>query len=268
MINKKQRTKKTINPPNLPRISETVSLPEGYLSDETTYSHLALDSCDLSEQTADLVTFEHAYLKNVRMGSTKLGRVQISDARFEGCELSNAHWRECSLQRIEIIGCRMTGFRASESYMQHTLLKDCKAEVSEFRFAKFKAVRFENCILREADFQNADLRGASFSDCDLRGAQLSGAQLSGTDLRGSQLEGINVPLENLKGAVIDSSQIVELAWNIAKQIGVVVQDNNSESCPFCDDTGRRLVKSERYPRGAIKQCTHEPTIESKLESAS
>lgn len=39
------------------------------------------------------------------------------------------------------------------------------------------------------------------------------------------------------------------------------------TCSLCDASGHRFVKSERYPNGAMKKCTHDPAIESKIESA-
>jgi hypothetical protein len=38
------------------------------------------------------------------------------------------------------------------------------------------------------------------------------------------------------------------------------------ACALCNDAGQRFVKSERYPNGAMKKCTHDPDIESKIES--
>jgi hypothetical protein len=39
------------------------------------------------------------------------------------------------------------------------------------------------------------------------------------------------------------------------------------TCSFCDESGHRFVKSDRYPNGAMKKCTHDPDIESKIKSA-
>jgi hypothetical protein len=40
----------------------------------------------------------------------------------------------------------------------------------------------------------------------------------------------------------------------------------TRACAICDGTGYRRVKSEKYPTGAVKKCTHDPAIESKIES--
>ncbi len=36
------------------------------------------------------------------------------------------------------------------------------------------------------------------------------------------------------------------------------------ACTLCDNNGFRLVKTARYPEGAMRQCTHDATIESEL----
>lgn len=40
----------------------------------------------------------------------------------------------------------------------------------------------------------------------------------------------------------------------------------TRACTICDSTGFRRVKSDKYPSGAMKKCTHDPAIESKIES--
>ena len=39
-----------------------------------------------------------------------------------------------------------------------------------------------------------------------------------------------------------------------------------EDCQLCDEQGRRFIKSERYPSGAVKPCSHDPEIEAKFPS--
>jgi hypothetical protein len=40
----------------------------------------------------------------------------------------------------------------------------------------------------------------------------------------------------------------------------------TRACTICDSTGFRRVRSDKYPSGAMKKCTHDPAIESKIES--
>jgi hypothetical protein len=40
-----------------------------------------------------------------------------------------------------------------------------------------------------------------------------------------------------------------------------------EACKLCDDQGRRFIRSEHYPSGAVKPCSHDPEIEAKYPNA-
>ena len=40
-----------------------------------------------------------------------------------------------------------------------------------------------------------------------------------------------------------------------------------EACKLCDEQGRRFIKSDRYPSGAIKPCSHDPEIEAGYTNA-
>lgn len=41
----------------------------------------------------------------------------------------------------------------------------------------------------------------------------------------------------------------------------------TRACSICEGTGYRRIKSEKYPNGAMKKCTHDPAIESQIKSA-
>jgi hypothetical protein len=45
------------------------------------------------------------------------------------------------------------------------------------------------------------------------------------------------------------------------------QRSGLERCPLCDEQGWRRVKSEQYPKGAMKRCSHDPQIEAKYADA-
>jgi len=38
------------------------------------------------------------------------------------------------------------------------------------------------------------------------------------------------------------------------------------ACKLCDDAGFRHIKNEKYPSGAMRLCTHDPTIEARISS--
>ena len=114
---------------------------------------------------------------------------------------------------------RMLGLDLTSGSLQNVLFKDCRAEYACFRFIKCKAVRFENCSLREANFQGSDLQGCSFRGCDMRQAEMSQARLEGADLRDSKIEGIRVDPGSLSNVTVDFSQ----AAYLSTLLGLVVK---------------------------------------------
>jgi hypothetical protein len=54
-----------------------------------------------------------------------------------------------------------------------------------------------------------------------------------------------------------------------KQQGLRAKEQRSgiEQCALCDEQGWRRVKSEQYPNGAMKRCSHDPQAEAKYQNA-
>ncbi len=207
-----------IEPPRLPPRPDSGGLPLDQLDDMEVYSGLLLSGCDLSDQAAEDVTFETTVLKHVGLGRTRLPSLQLQDVRLDACDLAEATWEKALLSRVEALGCRMVGWRASEGLLRNVLIKGCSAIGAQFWSTEFKNVRFESCILRDADFQRADLSGVIFDKCDLSNAKMSDAKLAGADLRGSKIEGVRLGLKELQGAIVDMEQAIA----IARLLGVVV----------------------------------------------
>jgi uncharacterized protein YjbI with pentapeptide repeats len=208
-----------IEPPQLPARPASVDLPDDQLEEAGVYTGLLLANMDLSDQVADDVLFESAQLKQVAFSRTQLGSLQLHDVRLDACDLAAATWEKATFSRVELLGCRMVGWRTSEATFMNVVIKGCSAIGAQFWGSKFKHVRFEHCILRDADFQRADLSGVVFDKCDLSNAKFSEARLLDADLRGSKIEGVWLGVKELQGAIVD----VEQAIAIARLLGVVVK---------------------------------------------
>ena len=92
-----------------------------------------------------------------------------------------------------------------------------------FRGGALTDVRFENCLLPDADFSGAILHRVSFGGCILTGADFTHATCTSVDLRGASL-GIADGLGSLAGSTIDSVQLLALAPQLAQHLGITVAD--------------------------------------------
>ncbi len=219
MQSKPQRSLQPPKPPVLPRKFLGRTLPGEQLAAYGRYGQLSLTREQFSGQLAERLSFEETLLKQVSLHATELAHARIGDSRLSECDLANASWFQADFARVEMLNCRLTGFRAIESRWQDVLFKDCQASLAQFRFTVFKTARFEHCDLSDADFQGADLTGVVFADCDLSRAEMSGAKLAGADLRGCTLDGVHAGLSELRGAIIDPSQALALV----QAFGIVVE---------------------------------------------
>jgi uncharacterized protein YjbI with pentapeptide repeats len=171
-----------------------------------------LVDCSLADYVGRDVALERSICEKVSFTESRLPQLAIRDVRFLKCDMANARWKGSFWNRVEIVGCRLTGFDASQAIMQNVLFKDCQADFACFRFATFKkTVCFEGCSLKESNFQGADLRGVSFRNCNLSSVEMSQAKLLGADIRDSKIDGIRVSPEALRGVVVDVFQAAYLA---------------------------------------------------------
>lgn len=181
-----------------------------------------LSNCDFTHQAASDLLFEQVILQHVIFLQTRINRIRLVDLHAVHSDFSGAQWEKAGLRRVEILNCRMIGIQLVEARLDQVSFKECNLESAVLASAVFKGARFENCNLRDATFEGADLSGAVFRRCDLSKANLAGAKLNGTDLRGSQLGGMVARPEDMRGALIDSTQVMQLV----ALLGVTIQEED------------------------------------------
>jgi uncharacterized protein YjbI with pentapeptide repeats len=190
------------------------------LEDEGEYAAMLLADCDLGRQFAGNIVFDQVILRHTSLSRARLPKMKMSDARLEACDLSGALLQNARWYRVELVGCRLTGFQLSEFNGGYVLFKDCTMDSAMFTSGRFKASRFENCTMRRLLLEKMDLSGAIFAGCDLTDADLTGSALKGVDFRGSNLAGVHVEERQLQGTIIDPLQ----AAQVATLLGITVKD--------------------------------------------
>ncbi len=133
-------------------------------------------------------------------------------------DLAETGWQDTTLT-----GCALAGVQAFSASMRRVTFRDGKLDSVNFRSGTLTDVRFENCLLRDAEFGGATLRRVSFAGCTLTRADFTKVSCTDVDLRGAAL-GIAAGYESLRGATIDSVQLVALAPLLARHLGITVAD--------------------------------------------
>ena len=121
------------------------------------------------------------------------------------------------------LGCALAGVQAFSASMRRVTFRDCKLDSVNFRSGTLTDVTFENCLLRDTEFGGARLVRVSFPGSTLTRADFAKVTCTDVDLRGAGL-GITAGYESLRGATIDSVQLVALAPLLARHLGITVAD--------------------------------------------
>jgi uncharacterized protein YjbI with pentapeptide repeats len=83
--------------------------------------------------------------------------------------------------------------------------------------AELEDILFHDCKLDYANLREG---------CDLPGTDFGRAEMTTVDLRGSDLSRLGGDLAGLRGAIVDSSQLIDLAPRLAAAAGLEVEDRS------------------------------------------
>jgi uncharacterized protein YjbI with pentapeptide repeats len=214
-----------VRPPRLPRKAAGRDIVGGYVQYHERYTSLALSNVNLSNQVASHPAFVETSFQQSVLANTEFEELQLDDVRFSSCDLATAVWYKAVWHRVELVGCRMTGFMAGEAHLEDVLFKDCLLSLAQLRFSTLKSVRFEHCDLSEADLLEANLSNVSFVDCNLRQAELTGTRLAGVDLSTCNIDGARLGPQELRGATLNLQQSLSLI----EAMGITINTNTASS---------------------------------------
>jgi uncharacterized protein YjbI with pentapeptide repeats len=195
-------------PEELEEVSDAVALTANR---DIVVTENRLSGVSLEGHARGVLRIHASVLSNVSFADVAFDSVTLRDVRLMGCDLSNIEISRLSLVRVEILDCRMTGFRAGEAQCNDVLISQGDQRYSVFRFSRFQSVEFRSCNLSSSDFYGSDLSGTRFCNCDLRGAEMTGVQLKNADLRGSSVDGLRLGAGDIRGAIVDPAQAMIFA---------------------------------------------------------
>lgn len=209
-----------VTPPQLPADLEIITA-DAFVT-EATLEACQLQAGSVAGRQARAVSLDEVLLEHVILAGTNLEKLNARDLIAKRCDFSACRASEGSLLRSALSDCRMTGWDINKGLCQDVTFKNCKLDMTNFRFAKFTRVRFVDCVLTEADFLNAQLHEVSFENCLLERVIFSQCTMVKVDFRTSQLVAIQ-GWQHLKGAVIDDAQLMAAAPYLANEIGIIVE---------------------------------------------
>lgn len=199
--------------------TENVS-PLELLAAEEKVSDFSLSRCTVAGLKQPYLSMNNCTFHHVLFSECELKWAQLTDVRFENCDLSNLSFANTTFYRVEFCSCKLVGTNFAETTLNHVYMKECNAHYINLAMSKIRTARFENCDFRNGSFNDSKLMPAAFDNCQLIEADFSHTSLKGIDLRTSRLSGIQLNLPDLRGAIVNSLQAMELI----PLLGVSIQD--------------------------------------------
>jgi uncharacterized protein YjbI with pentapeptide repeats len=197
---------------------------DGELAPGAEYTEIHVEDTELEDcQAAGAHVTESAFTGVTFTGGTfrrgRLHDVWLSKTRWVGTSLA-----ETGLLDVTFLDSYLAGVEAYGATLRGVRFQECKVDTLNLRAAKLRDVVFDRCELKELDLGGSTLSGVAFPGSALRRARFTGATLTNVDLRGTTELDVAEGADSLRGALIDSRQLAELAPVLAHTLGIVVKD--------------------------------------------
>jgi uncharacterized protein YjbI with pentapeptide repeats len=154
----------------------------------------------------------------------RLRQAQFADVWLHECRLLSTGLARTSWRDVTFTGVVMAGVEIFGSQLRRVRFERCKMDSVNFRDADLADVTFDGCVLRNVDFGEARLTRTAFPQSRLADTTLVKVTLDRVDLRGAEL-GLTVDPTALRGAIVTTAQLLQLAPILAEGIGIVVSDD-------------------------------------------
>jgi uncharacterized protein YjbI with pentapeptide repeats len=146
----------------------------------------------------------------------------LEDADVSQWQASSPRLAEMGLRRVDLSASRLRGLSLVDVLSAATFCA-CKLDLANLRMSSIEDVAFVGCSLRGTDFYGASLESVRFAGCELHETDFTHASLAKADLRGSTLCDVR-GTASLRGAIVEASQLIDLAPSLAAELGIRVED--------------------------------------------
>ncbi|WP_067537531.1 pentapeptide repeat-containing protein [Nocardia crassostreae] len=197
---------------------------EGELRIEGEYDCVRIDGREFTHPELRHLRFNESVGTGLNFVGGNLSHSRFSDVWFRqlnmaGTALGDSNWLDA-----EIIDSAWSGVEIVSGAIRRVTFVGCKLDAVNFRSATLKDVVFRDCMLRDVDFGEARLTSVTFPGSRVQGLLMNKTVLSKVDFRGAAMLTVSGGIESLRGAIVDSGQLMELAPAFAAAAGLRVED--------------------------------------------
>jgi uncharacterized protein YjbI with pentapeptide repeats len=186
------------------------------------YDAVSFTDLDVSAQNANNAKFLDCGLVRCRADGLQLRRARlvetlVADLQATTLDLAESVWRD-SL----VTGGRIGAVAASNAKFTRLRLRGVKLDFLNLRGATLRDVVLQDCVIGEIDAGDATLVDVDFPGTRVDTLSVRNATLTRVDVSGATLQTIS-GLDHLRGAIVSSAQLLDLAPLLADHLGIVVK---------------------------------------------
>jgi uncharacterized protein YjbI with pentapeptide repeats len=168
--------------------------------------------------------FTECAFTNVTFTDGRFRRARFNDIwmdtlRLVGTDLAESDWLHSTVR-----SSMLAGVTAFNSQMRRVIFHGCKFNAVNLRAGELTDVTFQDCHLQEVDFNNAKLTKVTFPGSTLTSVAMDKATLSKVDFSTASELDLASGHDSLRGAMINTGQMIQLAPLLAKCLGITVKD--------------------------------------------
>jgi uncharacterized protein YjbI with pentapeptide repeats len=216
----------------MPALQDLASLPyaeylqplDGELKRDGDYTEVHLQDEEFDDVEVGNSRITESAITGVTFNGGSFGRVRFNDVWVARTRWIGTSWAEAEMLDVTFLDSVLAGVQAYGTKLRRVVIQGCKVDSLNLRGATLQDVEFRECDLSELDLGEATLNGVSFPDSTIRRARFGKATAKNVDFRGARELDVAEGCDSLRGAIIDSGQLAELAPALAHTLGIVVKD--------------------------------------------
>ena len=191
------------------------------------YDALLFTELDFTGQDAPDSRFLECRLDRCCVDGLSLRRARFIGSQLAGLfgasvDLADSTWRDS-----ELVGGRLGAVTLAGATWKDIRVHGAKLGFLNLAGARLEDVVFEECEIGSLDVGAAQLKSVSFAACSIEELTVVEAMLSKVDLSHARLRSI-VGVDNLRGAIVSHQQLLDLAPQLAAQLGLEVRPDEEE----------------------------------------
>lgn len=170
----------------------------------------------LKENRDEIAGFE---FQEINFTELELKSRVFLDCKFTKCNLSNVSLMNIVFRGVVFEDCNLMGtnwveVRKGGDYSFNA----CKMDYCCFQGVDLRNMKFDDCLLREADFSSANLSKASFKGANLSGTSFANVNIEKADFRGARSYFIDPRFAKIKEAKFSFPEALVLVQAMGAEV--------------------------------------------------